>query len=111
MSRTRLGRLGRLTRGERLLTHRRRVGETQGEAAERRGVSRFRYGAWERDEIDGPKCLVGALKNYERCLLHRRRIGLSQFAVGLEIGRCRWWVNQMERGDVSCRELIAYWEG
>lgn len=107
----RQGRLGRLTRGERLLILRRRLGETQGEAAKKCGVTRFRYGAWERDEIDGPDRKIRRPVPHERCLLYRRRIGLTQDAVAVELGRSRWWVNQMERGDVPCKELIRYWEG
>ena len=111
MSTKKLGRLGRLTRGERLLIHRRRLGETQGEAAKKFGITRFRYGAWERDEIDGPARNIGRPKPYERCLLYRRRIGYTQVRVAKAIKRSRWWVNQMERGEVPCAELLRYWEG
>jgi DNA-binding XRE family transcriptional regulator len=106
-----LGQLGRLTCGEQLLIDRRRRGETQEEAADRYGVSRFCYGNWERDCDDGaPKVKVKALQGYERCLLYRHRCEMTQSKVATDIKRSRHWVNSMECGKVPCDELIWYWE-
>ncbi len=107
----RLGPLGRLSHGERLITDRRRRKETQAVAAERLSISPFVYGQWERDDEGGPLTRsVGRLRMYERCLLYRRRAGTLQDEVARQLGRCRWWVNQMERGLVPCEELLSYWE-
>ncbi len=107
----RLGPLGRLSRGERLITDRRRRKETQTAAAARLDTNPFTYGQWERDADEGPSITsVQPLRMHERCLLYRRRAGKHQFEVARGLGRSRWWVNQMERGLVPCEELLSYWE-
>ncbi len=110
MSEERLGQLGQLSRGERLLIDRRRRGETQGQAAERHNTTHFMYGKCERDVVDGPAIKIAALRVFECCLLYRRRAGFTQAQVAGELNRCRWWVNQMERGEMPCDELVWYWE-
>ncbi len=103
----RLGPLGRLSCGERLITDRRRRKETQVGAAKRLETTSFIYGRWERDYGPGPLTRsVQPLRIYERCLLYRRRTGKSQIQVARQLGRSRWWVNQMERGKQSCQELV-----
>ena len=114
MSKKGLGHLGRLSNGERLLLNRRRGGESQREAAECFETTLFIYGQWERDVVTGPRPsrLDGrSVEPHERCLLYRRRLGDSQELIASVLGRCRWWVNLMERGLVPCDELIGYWEG
>ena len=107
----RLGPLGRLSCGERLIIHRRRRKETQAVAAKRLGRSPFIYGRWERDDEGGPLTRsAGRLRMDERCLLYRRRAGTSQDEVARQLGRSRWWINQMERGIQPCDELLSYWE-
>ena len=108
----RLGPLGLLSRGERLITDRRRRKETQTLAAKRHGTSEFIYGRWERDDDDDSISIrsVMPLRLHERCLLYRRRSGMSQGEVASQLGRSRWWLNQMERGLQPCKELLAYWE-
>ena len=107
-----LGELGLLTRGERLLIQRRRLGERQSEAALRHGVSSSMYGKWERDVTEGPAMvmMIWRLEAHERCLLYRRRCGKGQAEVAKDLGRCRLWINRMERGDAPCSELLGYWE-
>lgn len=93
--------------------NRRRKEETQAQAAMRHGVSQTRYSRWERGleaERDIPRVAVGRLRPHERCLLYRRRAGRSQAAVATDLGRCKMWVRQMERGEVDCTELTSYWE-
>ena len=104
------GELRTLNRGERLLIVRRRRKESQQEAATRYGTTRFIYGQWEREGIGPAVRDFSGLLPYERCLLYRRRAGYTQEQIAEELGYCRWWVNQMERGDVSCDELLWYWE-
>ncbi len=64
----------------------------------------------ERDAVKGPRVGVGRLKVYEICLLYRRRSGYTQTQVARKLKRCRWWINQMERGEAPCHELIDFWE-
>ena len=110
MSPKRLGPLGLLSCGERLVVDRRRRLETQVVAAVRHNTSSFIYGRWERDYQEGPLIRSFPLRMCERCLLYRRRLGWSQDSVAFQLGRSRWWVNQMERGLVPCEELLSYWE-
>ena len=106
--------LGELSPGERLLLDRRRRGESQVQAAARRGISHTAYGLMERDSEKGTRGVevleIGELKAHERCLLYRRRAGYTQARVAKELQVCRWWLNQMERGAVSCDLLVWYWE-
>ena len=104
--------LGKLTRAEKLLIQRRRVGETQAQAAARHGVSYTRYSAWERGkETSGlPNVTIGKLKPHEYCLLYRQRCNFTQERVANEMGICRWWLNKMETGAAPCGDLIEYWE-
>lgn len=110
MSGARLGELGRLSNSERLLIDRRRRGEIQGQAARRLGTTHFMYGKWERGRVEGPRVKIPALRVHELCLLYRRRVGCTQAHVARTLRCCRWWINQMERGEVSCDELLWYWE-
>ncbi len=108
----RLGPLGRLSCGECLIIDRRRRNETQEAAGKRLGETPApTYGGWERDNGAGPLIQpVGRLKIYERCLLYRRRAGTSQAEIARDLGRSRWQINQMERGEIPCDELLSYWE-
>jgi DNA-binding XRE family transcriptional regulator len=99
-----------LTAGERLMLARRRRGENQTAAARRLGVPYSRYSLWERDELDGaPHEEVITIEPHEACLLHRRRAGVTQGYLAQELGCCRWWLNQMERGLVDNKSLVEYW--
>ncbi len=115
MSKTRLGlRLGRLSRGEKLLIDRLRIGESQLQAAVRFGVSEFIYGQVERGyetpwDLEAPS--VGSLAGHERCVLHRRRTTMTQQALANEVKRSRAWVILMEQGAKDCSDLLLYWEG
>lgn len=104
------GELGKLTRGEALLLERRRLNETQRKAARRHKVPYSRYSAWERDQIQGPATRIRVAKPHERCLLYRRRAKETQETVALSVGMCRYQLNQMERGDIPCDDLLWHWE-
>jgi DNA-binding XRE family transcriptional regulator len=108
-----LGQLEALTYGERLLLDRRRRGESQAAAAQRLGASYHIYSGAELDrwEIEGVQApALGKLDAHERCVLYRRRAECTQAEVAKELGVCRWWLNQMERGLQPCQALLDYWE-
>jgi hypothetical protein len=63
----------------------------------------------ERDLLLGPTVTIGRVEVHEHCLLLRRRAGYTQDRVATDIGCCRWWMNQMERGLVPCNQLVEYW--
>ena len=102
--------LGKPTRGERLLITRRRRGEKQYQAAWRLSTTHSMYAKWERDIVPGPHVKIGRLEPHERCLLYRRRAGFTQAQVAEGLDMCRYWVNLMETGQVSCDDLLWYWE-
>lgn len=112
MSKTKgLGELEHLTPGEKLLLQRRRAGQKQHQAAKEYGVAHSLYGQWERDAVGGiPEVIISEVMPHERCLLYRRRAKFTQARVAREMKICRWWLNQMERGEQSCDDLIGYWE-
>lgn len=101
------------TRAERFLLARRRMGWNQENAASRLGLSTRDYARLERGELSRPRLRaprLGRVRRHERCLLLRRRARVSQAEVAREIGRSRWWVNQMERGQAPVDDLVWYWE-
>lgn len=99
-----------LTHGERLIISRRRAGLTQTEAAEEYGVSLYKYRLWEKGESEPPKVAVpGRLKPYEKCVLARLRNKQTIRELAAELELCRWWVQQMERGQQPCDRLMSHW--
>lgn len=112
MSKTGLGRLGRLSSGERLLIERLRKNETQAKAAKRRGTTYFIYGQWERDadRDDIPKGPnFERLTISERCIIHRRREGWTQGHLAIMTGWSRWYVILMEQGKKNPEPLRLCW--
>lgn len=107
-----MSQLGRPTDAERILLHRRRRGQTQGQAAAEHGLSRKAYGSAERrgDPALARGIRLGNLRPHERCLLYRRRVGRKQREVAVELRCSRFWINLMERGEVPCDDLLWYWE-
>jgi len=106
-----IGELGQLTKSECLLIHRRRLGKSQAEMAEKYGVSRSTYSFWERvGNKDTPKIKIHSLAAHECCLLYRRRSKYTQTRVASEVGISRFWLHRMEMGYEPCDELICYWE-
>lgn len=101
----------KLNRSERLYLSRRRRRESQSKAAKRLRVKITLYRLWESgEETSGiPDLKVGKLEPHERCHMLRRRSDVNLATVARKLGRCRWWVSQMERGEVSCEELVEYW--
>ena len=100
-----------LTRGEKLLLVRRRAGKTQVHEARANGVSLHEYRAWEKDSgvYDIPQVGIGKVASHEVCFLARHRAGMTVASVAEEVGVCRWWCSQMERGTVCADRLLAYW--
>ncbi len=100
-----------MTRGEKLLMTRRRLGWTQSEAARRHSVSLYTYRRWEGD-TDGtsaPTTKVGKLAMFEQCFLLRKREGMTLIEAAEVIGVCRWWLCQMESGEAPIDRLREYW--
>ena len=104
--------IGLLSKAECLYTYRRRHGLSRVEMAAKYRISAFMYGCWERGEWNGPIPTqdIGRLMPREWCVLLRRRTKKSQQAIADELKCCRFWVVQMERGDVICNSLVAHWE-
>lgn len=100
-----------LTKGERLHIARRRLGLTQNQMSKRVKATVGSYRKWELGELtkDCPVVGVGKLKDYERCFLLRKRHGYSLGELALEMGTCRWWISQMEKGEAPIDRLIEYW--
>ncbi len=101
-----------LERGERLLVDRRRRSESQVDAAARFDVSLYHYRGWETGIRRCPHELaIGLLESFEQCFIMRRRSGLRMGRIASKIGVSRWWVCQMERGEVDDRRLVSFWRG
>lgn len=107
-----------LTPGERLLLERRRLGETKPAAADRYGVSLYRYGQWERDDpaaravsdVPRPRGLL-RLEFHEASFLLRRRAGVTVEAFAAAAGMSAWWLTRIERGQEKPALLAAFWLG
>ena len=102
-----------LTTAERLILARRRARETQAQAAERLGVSLYRYTRWETGQDDGgPRAALGRLQVHEVCHVLRRRAGLTVAQVAELAELSEWWVSQIEQGeDVQGARLEDFWQG
>ena len=102
-----------LSPGQRLVIARRRLGETQAEAALRLGLPESAYCCAELDQScvwDIPVPTLGRLRPHEKCLFERLRYGRqSQQAVANAVGVSRYWLGQMERGLANCDRLVQYW--
>ncbi len=100
-----------LTHGETALIDRLRLGQTQGEAGYRFGVTMENY---REKELDTGICKsphVFPLQPHEQCLLYRRRAGKNHTEVAKEIGCSKKKISRMENGIVPCDDLLKYWEG
>ena len=104
----------RLTPGEAMLINRRRLGETQSQAAKRLVLTdRKSYGNTERGydgQEPGGKLIPVCLRSSEWCLILRRRANLSQATVAKRAGLSRFTVIQIEGGKVNYHRLVAFWK-
>lgn len=100
-----------LTAGERLAIARRRAGESKREAADRHGVTLYRYRAWEddREGSGAPRVALGSLEAHEVLVIRRTRQGLSAQDLAAEMGISRWWLCKMEYGQAPIDALEAHW--
>lgn len=107
--------LGKLSKGERLYLERRRRGESTTEAAARYGVGRNKFANWERERdavSDAPSVsLKSEPKPHEACQILRRRAGLEISELAEQVGVSRYWLRQMESGQVSVSRLVQHWAG
>lgn len=102
-----------LTRGTRLRIERRRLKQTQVQAAHRWKVPVNIYRGWEHDDVVGPSSPsvpLGKLRTYEECWVLRQRSGKTLQVLCEEIGISRWWLTQMESGDAPVKRLKNYWQ-
>jgi DNA-binding XRE family transcriptional regulator len=102
-----------LTRGDRLCIQRRRLDETQRQAALRHRVTYHIYSAWENDlpaPAQPPAVNIGRVAPHERALVYRRHAKVTQADVASDIGVCVFTLRKMERGERPCEDLLAYWE-
>ena len=98
-----------LTNGEKLVVKRRRADESQREAATGFSVSLYRYRRWESDQDKPPNVSLGQLKPHEGCFMRRRRAGISLKTLADVLGVSRWWLCQMEYGNVATDRLVQHW--
>lgn len=93
-----------------MLVSRRRKAQSQVDAAARFGVSLYAYRQWETETLECPHTIgLGNLKPFEQCFLLRRRAGVTAGWLARKLGLSRWWLCQMERGDVDAARLVAFW--
>ena len=98
-----------MTNGEKLLILRRRVGETQSQAAKRLKATLYTYRRWENDTEKSPNKNVGRLSDFEQCYVMRRRKEWSLEQMVKKVGVCRWWLCQMEKGEAPVERLVEFW--
>lgn len=105
-----------LSKAERYLIARRRLGLTQAQLAEYKGTTREAYNRFESGCVPTSSIALSRtrltwadLAPYEACLIHRRRARFTQATVARALERSRFWINRMERGEVPCAELVEFW--
>lgn len=99
-----------LTTTEKLFLARRRLEETQAEAACRYNVPISRYISWEKGNLPFPgRAPRITARQHEWCVIMRIRSGKTQRKVAEEIGLTRMWVRNMETGKINCDRLLEYW--
>lgn len=99
-----------LTPADRLIVQRRRLGESQSQAAARWKVAYHVYSSWECGEGRPPEVSVGQLRGHERALVYRRHAGRTQREVAEDLGVCVLTLRRMERGESDPGALLEYWE-
>lgn len=101
-----------LTTGEALVLHRRRLDESQMEAAKRLGVGRKLYALWEIEvkELPGAAPDITEVADHEIAFIMRRRANKSRADMVEAVGFNRTWITAMERGDMDCSPLTNYWK-
>lgn len=101
-----------LTTGEALVLHRRRLDESQTEAAARLGVGRKIYALWEVEvkEFPGVAPTFETVAAHEIAFILRRRANKSRADMVAAVGLNRTWITAMERGDMDCSPLLNYWK-
>lgn len=101
-----------LTTGERLVLHRRRMDESQSQAAARLGVGRKLYALWEIEvkPFPGSAPDIDKVAVHEIVFILRRRANMSRADMVEAVGFNRTWITAMERGDMDCSPLRNYWK-
>lgn len=101
-----------LTNGESWFLHRRSLGFRQEEMAARLKISHYSYKMIEYDRVDTPVLVpaIKVLRPHEVCAICRRRAGISQLKIAKALKVSRWWLVQMENGDIDCAPLLKWWK-
>jgi hypothetical protein len=96
---------------ERLFVDRIRRGETQAEAAERLGVSLYKFSGWESGTREGvPAVRTGRLSEREVFALMRRRCELSIGEAAELVGCSANWIGDMEKpSGASLHRYREFW--
>ena len=100
----------KLTLAEKIFVWRRRLGLSQNQAAKLLGVSRSEYCSYELALSEKtPDKRIGEITPVEACILLRRRQKKTQRQIAQEIGICKAWVTNMEKGTAPSKKLLEYW--
>lgn len=102
-----------LTIPEKLFLHRRRLKETQKEAAHRYGINHIYYNKMERNLLPFTQevpSIEGEIYHYEWCVIMRRRRNLKQTELAEKMNICKLWLVKMETGKVIPISLVKFWE-
>ena len=101
----------RLTKGERLLLKRRRIGWNQTEYARYHAVKFDTYSLWERDlRKDAPVVELGEITQSERYFILRRRSGKTLRWLACKVKCSITWYKKMEKCEVDDSRLKGFWD-
>lgn len=98
-----------ITNGERWMLFRRRLNESQVQAADRLGMSLRSYTLLENGSLDAKPPILKNIQKNEIAWLYRKRAKMKQYEVAAEISLCREMVHQMEFGVIEGDRLFEYW--
>jgi len=101
----------KLTQGETYFIERKRSGMTQAEMARKLAISVKEYRLIEADKHE-PRFTIEItnLAPHEACVIARKRANMSQQELADYLGISRTWLRLQETGEISCAQLLTFWE-
>lgn len=105
-----------LTKNEKLIVVRRRLGQNQQERAEILGVPLGRYRQWEMGATNlmynyrCPDTALHGVTEAEHLFILRKRAGFSQKEIAEAMGVSDVWVRKMEAGVGNLKRLQEFWD-